>query len=131
MDSRQPPDPVSFAALREYLLQRSRELEAVCQELTDQGFEARITTTAVPIQIVGKLPDGDFFYFRARGSSARLAAWPNIESFDDLSPDLFFSPPREAKVERWEWPDAGWLEASEVREAFHELYRTISSPSCT
>ena len=37
-----------------------------------QIAESEVTCGAVPVQIEGRLTDGRYFYFRARGSGARL-----------------------------------------------------------
>jgi hypothetical protein len=47
--------------------------ERVVAELCDQGWDVQLLTYAAPVQLVGTLPSGEIFYFRARWDEVSLA----------------------------------------------------------
>jgi hypothetical protein len=51
---------------------RAEWLAAVAT-LQAEGWTAELTCTAAPVQVEGRLPSGDLFYFRARHDEALLA----------------------------------------------------------
>lgn len=45
--------------------------------LRSEGWEANLTCTAAPVQMEGRLPDGELFYFRARHRDVSLGIGGN------------------------------------------------------
>lgn len=74
------------------------EWRAAVRELDDQGWEAEVLSAGAPVQVVGVLPSGERFYFRARWDEVSLAVggdepcdvpdseWVGHESYADAGP---------------------------------------------
>jgi hypothetical protein len=86
--------------------------------LEAQGWRAQLTCSAAPVQVEGRLPGGELFYFRARHDEACLA----VEGEDP------------ADLPDWEQcnahPEASYLTADDglaILSALADAYRTRES----
>lgn len=103
------------------LQERDADFAALVERLTDVASEVQVTGTCVPVQLEGRLESGELFYFRARGETASLSLWRGEESVDKVSKERYWNPDASAEADRWDWLEAGWLEAVEVEVVFREL----------
>jgi len=105
-------------AMRPALKSRQRREREVARRLTRDGFRAvTFYTTACPVQLEGRLPSGEAFYFRARGTSARL----DLGVKGGTPESACGRPVWTKRVTRWEWPQAGWLEPVACEALVREL----------
>jgi hypothetical protein len=102
---------------------RAREFDALVKRLERRGFQLVGGSEPVPVQIWGMLPDQRAFSFRARHTSAWLEVGPAVGSSDFL--DVLDGPIRQVEVDRWPWPQAGWLSADETEAELFELLDRI------
>jgi hypothetical protein len=99
---------------RNWLGNNHSEFAALVARLEEEGFKIKSATEQVPVQMEGILPDGENFYFRCRGKSCSLrVAAKGIEPLEN--------PYWELSKEQWEWPEAGWLGATEIDSVFRGL----------
>jgi hypothetical protein len=105
-------------AMRPTLKARQRREREVIKRLTRDGYrESAFYTTACPVQLEGRLPSGEAFYLRARGTTARL----DIGTKGGTPEDACRYPSWTKRVTRWEWPQAGWLEPVASEALLREL----------
>lgn len=109
------------------LKERDASFATLPERLADTVSTLKVTTTAVPVQLEGQLQSGELYYFRARGQSASLSLWRGVAKMEDVDKERYWSPDASAEAERWDWPEAGWLEADEVEAVFRELLREALS----
>jgi hypothetical protein len=81
-----------------------------------------------PFQGYLRLDGGELVYFRARGSSASFEVWPASVQLN-LEGDLPDEDPIWAHRwdDRWEWPEAGFIEESEAKELIEEAVERYAS----
>ena len=104
--------------MRPALKARSRREKEVVRRLFRDGFKGvSFYTSACPVQLEGRLPTGEAFYFRARGTAARL----DIGTKGGTPEAACKAPVWSMRVERWEWPHAGWLEPVASEALLREL----------
>ena len=82
-------------ARRRWHQQHSRSWLQLVATLHSEGWEARVTCEAAPVQVEGTLPSGKRFYFRARhrgvslgiggDDPADIPAWEASESHQEAS----------------------------------------------
>jgi len=99
--------------------------DGVAGALRLHGCEATVTTYAAPVQMEGRLPSGELFYFRARRNTCSLAVG-GVDPAD--------VPAWRAEVELPGDFTATWLEADEGKRIFAELverYRREGPPALT
>lgn len=107
-----------LATMRPTLKARQRREREVVRRLTRDGFrDATFYTTACPVQLEGRLPSGEAFYLRARGTTARL----DIGAKGGTPEDACRYPSWTQRVQRWDWPQAGWLEPVASEALLREL----------
>jgi len=86
--------------------------------LEAEGFAIRpdpdMFPSMAPIQLEGRLPSGEQFYFRGRGRQCSLSIAPS-------EGDPVGAPTWMRDVSRWEWPKAGSLPAEEAEAVLREL----------
>ena len=105
-------------AARPALKARQRREREVLGRLRRDGFVGvSFYTTACPVQLEGLLPSGETFYFRARGTGARL----DIGHKGDTPSEVCRQPAWTRRLERWTWPAAGWLEPVACEALLREL----------
>jgi hypothetical protein len=105
-------------ALRPTLKARQRREREVIRRLTRDGYrDGAFYTTACPVQLEGRLPSGEAFYLRARGTTARL----DIGAKGGTPEDACRYPSWTKRVQRWDWPQAGWLEPVASEALLREL----------
>jgi hypothetical protein len=98
--------------LESYWASRDAKFERLAQRLRSEGFVIEHCGGVAPVQIWGKLPNGQRFYFRARYESAELSVG---------GPDPADTGERNEKVTRWQHYAAGHIEADEAEEVLKEL----------
>ncbi|GEM_PF-1526640 len=104
--------------LRPTLKARQRREREVIRRLARDGYhDCAFYTTACPVQLEGRLPTGEAFYLRARGTTARLDIGPKGGTPEDACR----YPSWTRRVHRWEWPQAGWLEPVASEALLREL----------
>ena len=96
------------------------EYRALLRSLRQEGFRVRWTCLVYPVQLEGRLPSGERFYFRCRGEQCSL-------SVAGAKGDPVRAPSWEKDVTRWDWPDAGSLPAAEAERVLRELVALHSS----
>jgi hypothetical protein len=107
-----------LATMRPTLKARQRREREVVRRLTRDGFrDAGFYTTACPVQLEGRLPSGEAFYLRARGTTARL----DIGAKGGTPEDACRYPSWTKRVQRWDWPQGGWLEPVASEALLREL----------
>lgn len=105
-------------ALRPSLKARQRREKEVLRRLTRDGFRScTFYTTACPVQLEGYLPSGEAFFFRARGATGRL----DVGTKAGTPEDACRYPTWTKRVQRWVWPEAGWLEPVASEALLREL----------
>lgn len=91
------------------LAERKPRLEQAKAQLAAAGYDATITCPACPIQIEGRLPSGERFYFRARWDRAHL----EVGGKDDADSFALFRQPERTwrrGAANWTAPEASWLD---------------------
>ena len=115
-------------AMRPTLKARQRREREVIRRLTRDGFrEGAFYTTACPVQLEGRLPTGEAFYLRARGTTARL----DIGTKGGTPEDACRYPSWTKRVQRWDWPQAGWLEPVASEALLRELMAAFQAGTPT
>ncbi len=105
-------------AMRPTLKARQRREREVVKRLTRDGYrDSAFYTTACPVQLEGHLPTGEAFFLRARGTTARL----DIGTKGGSPEDACRYPSWTKRVQRWDWPQAGWLEPVACEALLREL----------
>lgn len=56
-----------------WAVERHAEWEVVSEALTERGWTVEITCPAAPVQVEGRLPCGEAYYFRARWNEAEMS----------------------------------------------------------
>jgi len=92
------------------------EYDTLLEQFRKEGFEVSLTSPSAPVQLEGRLPTGEAFYFRSRHDTARLSLAPH-DSDPVVHPtwEATFSDPA------WEMFQAGALRPRETDAIFREL----------
>ena len=111
-------------------------MKTFLKDLELKGFQINIAMTSALIQIDGWLPTGETFYYRSRGTRAKLQIATNASKekiemedkqdktisfmalYDHIQENIIF----EDSIVKWEWPDAGYLSEAETKKTFEELF---------
>ena len=101
--------------------QREAGYDGLLERLTRDGFSARVTCTACPVQLEGNLPSGEAFYARCRHTQCSLDVGPPTASIDEVIDHPIWS----IVIEPWptESEKAGWLEAEEFEAVLRSLVK--------
>lgn len=113
--------PADWDEFRKALRPVRRALRAVVAEyrhlewrLRAEGFRVRLTCPITPVQLEGRLPSGERFYFRCRGDTCALHIAPRRG-------DPVSQPTWSQVVSRWDEHEASSLTAEEVEPVLREL----------
>ncbi len=105
----------------ENLLRENAHEYAANFAINTLNFEETLFTGYCPVQGYGKTPCGLGFYFRARGSTARLEVYPVIDGEDGDNV-------AESSIKAFAPWDAGWIgsgDCTQIAYVFNALWQDI------
>jgi hypothetical protein len=106
------------------LAKRHRDFEEMLARLRADSYHISYSTDAVPVQIQGRLPTGEGFYFRSRWDTARPDVWDDwTPTPNNVGEERFRHPDWSGSYRdaSWEMFEAGWLEAEDAEAIVRSL----------